>query len=146
LLLAVACTTASNVPTPNCTVPPSRVRFGAGGAELHVQVAADDDARQRGLMGVTDLPPDEGMAFTWDAPTTATFWMKDTLIPLAIAFVGPDGRIDTITEMTPCENDPCRTYASDAPYTMAIESNAGWYTDNDVAVGDRVRLIEAFCS
>ena len=109
-------------------------------------MAADDDARQRGLMGVTELPPDEGMAFTWDAPTTTTFWMKDTLIPLAIAFVGPDGRIVTITEMTPCENDPCRTYASAGPYTMAIESNAGWYTDHDVAVGDRARLIEAFCS
>ena len=142
----MACTTASNTPTPNCSVPPSRVRFGAAGPELHVQVAADDDSRQRGLMGVTKLPPDEGMAFTWDAPTTTTFWMKDTMIPLAIAFVGPNGRIVTIAEMTPCENDPCRTYASEGPYTMAIESNAGWYTDHDVAVGDRARLIEAFCS
>lgn len=143
-MLAVACTTASNTPTPNCSA--SQVRFGGQVAELHVQVAADDEARQRGLMGVTELPPDEGMAFTWDAPTTTTFWMKDTLIPLAIAFVGADGRIVTIAEMTPCENDPCRTYASDGPYTMAIESNAGWYTDHDVAVGDRARLIEAFCS
>ena len=81
-------------------------------------------------MGVTELPPDEGMAFTGTRRPTTTFWMKDTLIPLAIAFVGP-ADVVTIEEMTPCETDPCRTYASDGPYTMAIESNAGWYTDHE---------------
>jgi uncharacterized membrane protein (UPF0127 family) len=146
LLLAVACTTGSNVPTPNCTVPPSRVRFGAKAAELHVQVAADEDARQRGLMGVTDLPADEGMAFTWDAPTTTTFWMKDTLIPLSIAIVDETGRVITIEEMTPCAADPCDTYEPSGPYVMAVEANTGWFADNGIEVGDRADLREAACA
>ena len=140
MLLAVACATGSNVATPNCSAPPSRVRFAVGGAELHVQVAANDEARQRGLMGVTELPPDEGMAFTWDAPTTATFWMKDTLIPLSIAFWGGDGRLLDILEMEPCTADPCPTYSSRAPYTHALEMNAHWFDDRGIEIGDRVEL------
>lgn len=96
-------------------------------------------------MGVTDLPENQGMAFVWDSPTVATFWMKDTLIPLSIAFVDEDGRVITVREMTPCEADPCPTYAAAGPYTTAIEANAGWFDLHGVEPGDRVRLKQAFC-
>jgi uncharacterized membrane protein (UPF0127 family) len=144
LLLAFSCTSAANTPTPWC--PASRVRFGAAAPELHVQLATDQASRTKGLKGVTGLLPGQGMAFIWDASTDGTFWMKDTLIPLSIAFVGTDDRIVTLTEMTPCEADPCPTYAADAPYTMAVEANAGWFTEHGISVGDRVRLVERFCS
>ena len=146
MVLAVACATPGVHGTPACDVSPSQIRFGAVGPELHVQLATDEASRATGLMGVNSLPADEGMAFTWDGPTDGTFWMKDTLIPLSIAFVGADGKIVTIAEMTPCQTDPCPTYAAEASYTMAVEANAGWFADHGIEVGDRVTLRQVYCS
>ena len=56
------------------------------------------------------------MAFVWDEPTQGAFWMKDTLIPLSVAFWDEDGRIVGIVDMEPCATEPCPTYASPAPY------------------------------
>jgi uncharacterized protein len=109
-------------------------------ARLNVGVADTDPERERGLMGVTQLPPDQGMAFVFPEPTRATFWMKDTTIPLSIAFVNAESRVVTIEEMEPCHKDPCPTYASSTPYTMAVEANAGWFDRMGVALGDRAAL------
>ena len=144
VLFLVACS-GSNTPTPgNCSPDPAIVHVGS--SQLTVRVAEDEASREQGLMGVTTLPADEGMAFVFDGPSTGTFWMKNTLIPLSIAFVGEDGRIVTIREMTPCEAEPCPTYGADAPYTTAIEANAGWFADHGVEVGDEVRLDRHGCS
>ncbi len=111
-------------------------------AQLDVRIADSDGERSRGLMGVEHLGEQEGMAFVWDEPTTGTFWMKDTLIPLSIAFVDDSGRIVTVREMQPCTSDPCRTYAADAPYVLAIEANAGFFERAGIGVGDRADLEE----
>lgn len=107
---------------------------------LHVSVADDDAERAKGLMGVTQLPPNQGMAFLFHGPSIESFWMKDTLIPLSVAFVDAKGEIVTIREMEPCRSDPCPTYDSDAPYVMAIEANRGWFEDNGVRIGDPASL------
>ncbi len=62
--------------------------------------------------------------------------MKDTLIPLSIAFVGQDGRIVTLANMAPCRTDPCPTYSSREPYTLAVEANQGWFRDHGIHEGD----------
>jgi uncharacterized membrane protein (UPF0127 family) len=82
------------------------------------------------------------MAFVYDEPSTETFWMKDTLLPLAIAFVDADGHILAIREMTPCAAEPCATYASPAPYLWAVEANSGWFSANGARVGDEAVLLE----
>lgn len=107
---------------------------------LHVWVADDDAERAKGLMGVTRLSPSWGMAFLFDGPSSASFWMKDTLVPLSVAFVDATGGIVTIRDMEPCHSDPCPTYSSVAPYVMAIEANRGWFVDNGVGIGDSARL------
>lgn len=122
------------------TDPDHVVRFPGTGVALHVAVADSDRERARGLMGVAELPADEGMAFLWPEPVETTFWMKDTVIPLSIAFVGADDRIVTIEEMTPCRADPCPTYAADGPFVMAVEANRGFYDDAGIGVGDRAIL------
>jgi uncharacterized membrane protein (UPF0127 family) len=123
------------------TMEPDRVvRFPSAGVALHVEVADSDRERARGLMGVAELPADEGMAFVWPEPVETTFWMKDTQIPLSIAFVGADGRIVTIAEMSPCHADPCPTFAADGPFVMAVEANRGFYADAGIGVGDRAIL------
>ena len=143
LSLAVACSSTA-ASGPPCSPDPSIVRFGQD-AQLTVDVADTDVEREQGLMGVTALPTDRGMAFVWDAPTEATFWMKDTLIPLSIAFVDQSHRVVTVEEMTPCKADPCPTYAATAPYTTAVEANAGWFEQHGVQAGDTMKFIRVAC-
>ena len=64
-------------------------------------VADTDEERQRGLMGRGSLPPDGGMVFRFPETTDETFWMKDTLIPLSIAFIADDRRVVDILDMAP---------------------------------------------
>ena len=76
-----------------------------GSRSLHVQVADDDPERQRGLMNRRTISPYDGMAFVWDDPTQTTFWMKDTLIPLSIAFWDERGRIVSLDEPLTARED-----------------------------------------
>jgi uncharacterized membrane protein (UPF0127 family) len=136
---------APTSPTAPSRQPPSVVSFrteSGQAATLHVEVADDDAERARGLMGVEDLPEDQGMAFVWDEPVDTAFWMKDTLIALSIAFWDADGRVIAILDMQPCEADPCPTYGSGAPFVGAVEANLGWFDEHGVAVGDHVELEE----
>ena len=107
---------------------------------LHVWVADDDAERAKGLMGVTKLPPSQGMAFLFGRPSSESFWMKDTLMPLSVAFVGAGGGIVSIRDMEPCRSDPCPIYSSVTPYVMAIEANRGWFEDHGVGIGDSASL------
>jgi uncharacterized membrane protein (UPF0127 family) len=141
-VLAVACA-SSEVPTAACGSP--TVSFGKRGT-LQVEIADTDEERQHGLMGVADLPTNHGMAFRWDAQTEGTFWMKDTLIPLSIAFVDAEGKVVSMSDMEPCTSDPCPTYAATAPYVTAIEANLGWFADHHVGIGDQVTMMGGMCS
>ena len=112
----------------------------AGGRPLTVrlEVAADPDARARGLMGRKGVPPGSGMVFLYPADVSESFWMKNTLVPLSIAFVAADGRVVSVAEMTPCPADPCPTYAPDGLYRYAVELTAGAFPAAGVGPGDRV--------
>jgi hypothetical protein len=105
-----------------------------------LSVADSPEERRVGLMGVEALDEDGGMVFVFDGEQDGSFWMKDTLIPLSIAFWGDDGRLLDILEMEPCTADPCPTYSSRAPYTHALEMNAHWFEDRGIEIGDRVEL------
>lgn len=93
--------------------------------ELCLWLADQPDMRRRGLMGVTDLGDADGMVFRYDDPTSGTFWMKDTLIPLSIAFYDADGGFQDSFDMAPCEADPCLRYPTPNDFTYAIEVPAG---------------------
>jgi uncharacterized protein len=119
------------------------VNPGRNQVEIQVEIAETDAAKTRGLMGRTELDPEAGMVFLQDAPLQVGFWMKDTLIPLSVAFWGPDGRIGSILDMEPCEADPCPTYDPGVAWTGAVEVNQGFFEDHGVVVGDVVRLERA---
>ena len=91
-------------------------------------------------MDRTSLAADDGMAFLFDGPTSGSFWMKDTLIPLSIAFWREDGQIVGIRDMDPCAADPCPTYGSPEPYVGALEVNQGFFAEHGVVVGDRIEF------
>ncbi len=141
LIWPIACSPACGA-TLNPNGPPlvAGVRIGTASGEVvasFIEIADSREERACGLMDRTELGRDDGMLFVYEEPSTGTFWMKDTLIPLSIAFWGDDGRIHTISEMEPCEEDPCATYPADEPYTYALEMNAGWFDRNGIEVGDR---------
>ncbi|MGH3058284.1 MAG: DUF192 domain-containing protein, partial [Gaiellaceae bacterium] len=91
----------------------------AGEVEVAVEVADDDEERQVGLMNRESLPADAGMIFLFEEDASGGFWMKDTLIPLSIAFADAGGTIVRILDMEPCEADPCQIYDPGAFYRSA---------------------------
>ena len=113
----------------------------SGSTRVRVEIADTDALRERGLMGRTDLPEDAGMLFQWSEDTTSSFWMKDTLIPLSIAFVAADGRVLALLDMEPCRSDPCPVYDPHVSYRTALEATRGAFTRWAVRVGDRARLV-----
>jgi len=113
----------------------------AGGrAELTVELATTSAARGSGLMGREELAEDRGMLFVFPADTEARFWMKDTSIPLSIAFIAADGTILNVQEMEPLSEE---LHRSPEPYRYALELNQGWFERNDFGTGDRVEVPEA---
>ena len=120
--------------------PPSTVAFDGTDALLYVDIADEPGEQRRGLMGVESLPTDEGMAFVFDEAVGSTFWMKDTLIPLSIAFYDGRGRIVSLLDMEPCGAEPCPIYSPGVVYRGALEVNRGAFARWGVRVGDSLRL------
>jgi uncharacterized protein len=117
------------------------IETDAGGVVVHLEVADTAAEREHGLMGRRELAGNSGMAFVFPEDTTAPFWMKDTLIPLSIAFYDDAGRIVRILDMQPCRRDPCPLYNPHVPYRGALEVNLGAFRKWGVQVGDRLRVI-----
>ena len=109
---------------------------GGEKVEIKVEVADTDAEHQLGLMGRTALPEDRGMLFVFDEEQELSFWMKDTLIPLSIAFMDSEGRIVDIQDMEPSKEG----YVSGAPAQYALEVNQGFFEERGVKVGDRAEL------
>jgi uncharacterized membrane protein (UPF0127 family) len=120
--------------------PPSTVAFEGTDALLYVDIADETGEQRRGLMGVEHLPADQGMAFVFHEAVNSTFWMKETLIPLSIAFVDENGRVIGLRDMEPCQSDPCPSYGVAEPYVLAIEANLGWFVEHGIESGNRAKL------
>lgn len=131
----VACSDTAEAPTGEESV----VRFTRAGNEatLEVEIADTPGERQAGLMGRESLPEDTGMLFVWDDDTTTGFWMRDTTIPLSIAFITAGGVVIDVQDMEPLSEE---VHNSPEPYRYAVEANQGWFDDNDVEPGDVVQL------
>lgn len=108
--------------------------------KLVVAVAESPDQRSQGLMGVTDLGGLDGMLFIFQSETDGGFWMKDTLIPLDIAFFDSDGVLVNLLTMEPCAADPCPTYRPGGSYRYAVEAPAGGL--EFVVPGSRLEMVE----
>jgi uncharacterized protein len=105
--------------------------------EIWVEVAKTPEERNHGLMGRKHLGKDEGMLFIFEAEDYHGFWMKDTLIPLSIAFIGKDGQIVWITDMKPLTLD---SHAPPKPVLYALEMNKGWFSSHGIKVGNQIRF------
>ena len=107
----------------------------AGNRPISVAVASTAQQRQHGLMGYTHLGDDAGMLFVFENKSGYCFWMKDTLIPLSIAFLDDDGSIVNIEDMLP------RTLVIHCPKAAvryALEMNQGWFRNKGIRPGMKI--------
>ena len=105
------------------------------GHPLKVELALSDPQREQGLMFRKQLGKNDGMLFVFDEPGYHAMWMKNTLIPLSVAFVDGEGRILNILDMEPQTLD---AHTAAGPAVYAIETNKGWYAEHKVKAGDKV--------
>jgi uncharacterized membrane protein (UPF0127 family) len=144
VLWAGACGgSASSTTDATVTANGSRIIFhstSSGDSQtLDVEVAETPQERTRGLMNRTQLEPDRGMIFLWEAPVRNSFWMKDTNIPLSIAFISTEGIIVDFQDMQPLSEQPHQPPRS---YIYAVEANQGWFSDHGIRTGDEAEFIE----
>jgi uncharacterized membrane protein (UPF0127 family) len=121
-------------------LPTGTLLLGTQRVPLRVEIAETNDARGHGLMDRTSLPADAGMVFLFDSPVEVSFYMKDTLIPLSIAFWDKSRRIVAILDMTPCRAAPCLDYSPGRSFVGAVEANRGYFREQGIEVGDQVEL------
>jgi uncharacterized membrane protein (UPF0127 family) len=107
---------------------------------ITVEVANKAATRMTGLMFRRSLPRDQGMLFVFPDDTVRAFWMKNTQIPLSIAFIDDKGKIENILEMPPYSEDQ---FFSEGPAKYALEMNAGWFSRNGLKAGDPVEGVKS---
>jgi uncharacterized membrane protein (UPF0127 family) len=119
----------------------SKRTITVGSKKVEVEVADTSEKRSYGLMFVEKLASDSGMLFIFDTEEPLSFWMKNTLIPLSIAYINEKKRIIDIQEMVPEKSllvqNP-KTYPSKGPARYALEMNKGWFKKNGIKVGTQL--------
>jgi uncharacterized membrane protein (UPF0127 family) len=111
-----------------------------GDKVLRVQVVVTNDEQQRGLMGRKDLGANDGMVFVYPLPQQMSFWMRNTPTPLDIGFFTADGKLGEVYPMYPYDETPVKSAGSD--YTLALETNQGWFAKNGIKPGAQVDLAQ----
>jgi uncharacterized protein len=111
------------------------VQLQAGMHNIRAQVAATVDQRATGLMHRREMAQHEGMLFVFEQPSVQCFWMKNTLLPLSIAFIADDGTVVNTDEMKPQTLD---SHCSDKPVRYVLEMNQGWFAKRGVKTGTKL--------
>jgi uncharacterized membrane protein (UPF0127 family) len=111
------------------------VQLRAGMHLIAAEVAQTPQQQATGMMFRTSMGANEAMLFADEQASVRCFWMRNTLIPLAIAFLKDDGTVVNIAEMQPRSDD---SHCSKAPVRYALEMNAGWFAKRGVKPGSRI--------
>lgn len=133
VLLFVAAGAAAQAP------PLPVVQLGAGMHLIRAEVADNDATRTRGLMHRTSLAPNGGMLFVFDAAAPYCMWMKNTPLPLSVAFIDAGGAIVNIADMQPHTED---AHCASRPVPFALEMRQGWFEQRGIRAGFRLRGLD----
>ncbi|MBS0626058.1 MAG: DUF192 domain-containing protein [Verrucomicrobia bacterium] len=106
-----------------------------GGETLVVEVALTEKDTAKGLMGRKELKEGNGMLFVYAKPDILTFWMKNTYIPLSVAFFDEKKTLINFCDMYPSEDDSPPLYKSSAPAVYALEVPQGWFEKHKIVPG-----------
>lgn len=121
----------------SCSEPVERITITIGGEDFRIEVARTPEQRQKGLMFRKNLKAGEGMLFVFPEDQYLSFWMKDTHIPLSIAFLAKDGEILQIEDLKPLS---LRTVRSRRSARYALEVLQGTFRNLDVEPGYKIGL------
>lgn len=111
------------------------ISLTAGMHVIKAEVAAKNAERQEGLMYRKKIGPNEGMLFLFDTPAKVCMWMKNTFIPLSVAFIDTSGRIINIEDMAPQTMD---SHCAKKPALYALELNQGWFKQKNINPGSTI--------
>ena len=112
------------------------IRLNAGMHLIQAELAQTPDERSTGLMFRQAMGPNEGMLFAFEQPGTQCFWMKNTLLPLSVAFVADDGSVVNIEDMKPQTLD---SHCSKKPVRFVLEMNVGWFAKRGIKAGNKIQ-------
>ena len=116
-----------------------RIELSASFHRIDAEVAADQQNRMQGLMNRRSMAANQGMLFVFTHPDRHCMWMRNTLLPLSVAFLDEQGRILNIEDMKPqTENNHCAS----SPARFALEMNQGWFASKGIKVGQRIGGVE----
>lgn len=121
----------------------AKKKVSLGGKTFVVEIAESPDQHERGLMFRTKMGEDEGMLFIFKNTETRFFWMKNTLIDLAIGYFDAEMKLIDIKEMKSGKGVPdaaLPSYASAQPAKYALEMNAGWFDKNKIKLGSKLKI------
>ena len=131
LAMVLACTLASAQDAPQ-QLP--AIRLSTGMHVLQVQLAQTPEQQQIGLMFRKTMGTNEGMLFVFDEPRQQCFWMKNTLLPLSVAFIADDGSVVNLDNMKPQTLD---SHCSTRPVRFVLEMNVGWFDKRGIKAGSK---------
>lgn len=117
------------------------VTLSVGGKVVTAEVADEPQERATGLMFRKSLAPDSGMLFIMPEPEHASFWMKNTTLPLSVAYINQSGMILEIHDLRPLDEKPVPSTFSNIAY--ALEMEQGWFARNRILAGDRIKGLPA---
>nr|WP_255469193.1 DUF192 domain-containing protein [Achromobacter sp. UMC46] len=115
--------------------PLPTTQLSAGIHIIRAEVANTDATRRDGLMFRKELPGNDGMLFVFEQPDVQCFWMRNTLLPLSIAFIADDGTIVNIDDMAPQTEDP---HCAKKPVRYALEMAQGWFAEHGITAGRKI--------
>ena len=113
----------------------SAIRLNAGIHNIQAELAQTPEERETGLMFRTAMGTNDGMLFAFEQPGQQCFWMKNTLLPLSVAFVADDGTIVNIDDMKPQTLD---SHCSKKQVRFVLEMNQGWFAKHGIKAGARL--------
>ena len=135
-LLAVASVAAPLALAQDAPQKLPAIRLSAGMHNISAEVAQTPEQREIGLMHRKSMPATDGMLFVFEQPAVQCFWMRNTLLPLSIAFLADDGTMVNIDDMKPMtENSHC----SQKPVRYVLEMNQGWFTKKGLKAGSKLQ-------
>ena len=132
LSLAASSVLAQNAPQPKLDT----ITLSAGMHNIRAEVARTPLQTQTGMMFRREMAQHEGMLFVFDGLERRCFWMKNTLLPLSIAFIADDGRIVNLADMQPQSVD---SHCSAEPVRFALEMNQGWFAKRGIKPGFKLK-------
>jgi uncharacterized membrane protein (UPF0127 family) len=142
ILLLVACFLSIILNECGCTREHTQNTDGltvisVAGKQLFVEIADTPAKRKKGLMYRETLPENQGMLFIFEKEQQLSFWMKNTRIPLSLAFISKKGVITQIVKLIPFDERP---HTSEKKVMYVLEVNQGWFFTNHIKIGDRITI------